>query len=219
MVVLYLFACQVLSANILWLPLLAAPFVALGLILRRLQVAAGALAAFYALAFLCYLPPFEAYKPVPAFAEKIRVESERLGNQVEAGYFNLAVPSLVFYLGRPVFEAYSLEEASGRLKSDKVVYLIVRAEDYAALRAATGLPLEIVDSKPKLYTNARFFLGGLRRDGYKIDRRIGAVYLVTNRSPRHSPVIDHHPGLQRTGESAPAPRQTVTDARPARPQL
>ncbi|RPJ85962.1 MAG: phospholipid carrier-dependent glycosyltransferase, partial [Acidobacteria bacterium] len=75
---LYLFAALILPAGMLWLPLLAVPLVAASLILRRLDHTAAALAVFYTLAFVCYLPPFEAYKPVPAFARTIEAETERL---------------------------------------------------------------------------------------------------------------------------------------------
>ncbi len=191
MVGLYLFAERVFPPGLLWLPLIAAPLVTVSLILRRLDLTAATLALFYALAFVCYLPPFEAYKPVPAFAERIKAE----GAQVEAGYFNFAAPSLVFYLGRPVFESYSLADAATRVRSGNMIFMIVRAEDYDALCEASGLALQIVDSKPKIYTTARFLVEGLKSDGYQIDRSTRAVYLVTNKGLRHSSVVSHNPGF------------------------
>jgi len=189
---LYAFAVRIFpSGPLLWLPLLAAPLIAVSLIFRRLDLTAAGLALFYALAFISYLPPFEAYKPVPAFAERINAEP----TDVEAGYFNFTAPSLVFYLGRPVFESYSLADAATRMRSGKIVFMIVRGEDYDALCKASGLAPQIVDSRPKIYTTARFLAEGLKSDGYQIDRSTRAVYLVTNKGLRHSSVVSRNPGL------------------------
>ncbi|MFB3905976.1 MAG: ArnT family glycosyltransferase [Acidobacteriota bacterium] len=198
MVALYLFAVRILPAGLLWLPLLVSPVVAVSLVLRRFDLTAGGLAVSYALAFVCYLPAFETYKPVSAFAEKIKQETKAFsarGEEVEAGYFNFTAPSLVFYLNRPVFESYSLADAVSRVKSGKMVFMIVGAEDYKALCAASGLALQIVDSRPKIYTTARFLIEGLKSDGYQIDRSTRAVYLVTNKGRRHSSAVSHHPGF------------------------
>ncbi|HXK59276.1 MAG TPA: glycosyltransferase family 39 protein [Acidobacteriota bacterium] len=198
MVALYLFASRILDPGLvpLWLPLLAAPFVVYWLVRQRLDLSAASLAVFYALAFISYLPPFEEYKPIPAFAQKIRELSRVQGRPVEAGYFNLAAPSLVFYTGSPVFEAYSLAEATSRFGSGKLVLMIVRAEDYDALCAASGRPLQIVDSRPKIYTTARFLLKGLTRDGYHNDPTARFVYLISSDSLDETTVIHSDPGLQ-----------------------
>jgi 4-amino-4-deoxy-L-arabinose transferase-like glycosyltransferase len=195
----YLFAAHILRPGLLWLPLLAGPFIAVSLILRRVDLTAAGLAVFYGLAFVCYLPPFEAYKPIPAFAEKIKEETNQLaaeGEEVEAGYYNFTAPSLVFYLNKPVFESYSLADAVARVRSSKMVLIIVGAQDYEPLCTASGLALQIVDSRPKIYTTARFLAEGLKSDGYQIDRSTHAVYLVTNKDLRNSPVVSRHPGLQ-----------------------
>jgi hypothetical protein len=197
-IVFYLFAGLIFPPGLLWLPLLAVPLIAASLIFRRLEYTAAALALFYALAFACYLPPFEAYKPVPAFAETVKAETKRLeaeGKQVEAGYYNFTAPSLVYYLNRPVFESYAMEDAAARMRSSKMVFMIVRAEDYDALSAASGVALQIVDSRPKIYTTARFLVEGLKSDGYQINRTTRAVYLVSNKDLRHSSVIRDNPGL------------------------
>ncbi len=197
-VAVYLFAAHTLRPGLLWLPLLVAPLVAGALALRRLDWTAAALAVFYALAFACYLPPFEAYKPVPGFAQKIKEQTKSLvaeGEQVEVGYYNFAAPSLVFYLNRPIFESYSLTDAVARMRSSKMVFMIVRGEDYNALCEASGSALQIVDSRPKIYTTARFFVEGLKSDGYQIDRSTRAVYLVSNKGLRHSPVVGRNPGF------------------------
>jgi len=197
-VLVYLFAAHTLRPGLLWLPLLVAPLIAGALALRRLDWTAAALAVFYALAFACYLPPFEAYKPVAAFAEKIKEQTKSLvaeGEQVEVGYYNFTAPSLVFYLNRPIFESYSLTDAVARMRSSKMVFMIVRGEDYNALCVASGSALQIVDSRPKIYTTARFFVEGLKSDGYQIDRSTRAVYLVSNKGLRHSPVVGRNPGF------------------------
>jgi hypothetical protein len=182
----------------LWAPLPFALGAAIAFGARRLHSAAFALAVTYTVAFAAYLPSFEIYKPVAAFAQTIRIQTLSVFESAdyEAGYFNFTAPSLAFYLNRPIFETYSLDEALERLRSDKLVFMVVRAEDYPALAAALGRSPQIVDARPKLYTTARIFLEGFKCGRNRINPWARPVYLISNegiRRPRR--VVDHNPGL------------------------
>ena len=195
---LYLFSRMIFpDTRGLWVPVLLAVMVGLLLIARRLHLAVLFLALVFATGLSIYLPAFEVYKPVPAFARTIREQAGR--RRFEAGYLNLASPSLVFYLNQPVFELYSLKEALTKLQSGTMVYMIVDAEDYVRLFNCLGHPPQIVDARPKLYTTARLFLEGLKSGGNNGNPWARPVYLITNQAlqdklPGH---LDRRSGLQR----------------------
>jgi len=61
----------------------------------------SALWAIYLMCTLFYLPAMEEYRPVKLFCREIE---KRISTDNEAGSFGIALPSMVFYLRRPVFE-------------------------------------------------------------------------------------------------------------------
>ena len=164
----------------LWIPLLFIPLVLWGLFRRRFPVMIAGLTLFYAACFIRYLGPLEEYKPVQFFAQTIG----QIEDDLQAGYFGLTAPSLVFYLNQPILELDNLEEAARALRSPRPVYLIVPAGHFQNLVQATGRPLQIVEVRPKLYTTARTLIRGFK--GGRIDNLRSAwtrpVYLITNYS-------------------------------------
>jgi 4-amino-4-deoxy-L-arabinose transferase-like glycosyltransferase len=171
------------GVSLLWVPLL--PLVAAGVLLtvRKLQAAVACLALFYAAAFGLYLRPLEQYKPVEPFARTIGAMLAAPGDAVQAGYFNLASPSLAFYLNQPILELYDLEEAAAVLNRRERIFLIVAAQDYEKLCGAAGFRLEIVEQRPKLYTTARRLIARLKSDpaDFTADSWTRPVLLVSNR--------------------------------------
>jgi len=77
------------------------------------------------------LPDFERYKPARAFCDVIKGQA---GPDALAGYYRFAAPSMVFYLGRPVFEYYNPEELQAVFSSGKEVYCLIKDDDYDAIR-------------------------------------------------------------------------------------
>jgi 4-amino-4-deoxy-L-arabinose transferase-like glycosyltransferase len=165
----------------LWLPLLFVPALVWGLVRRRYALALASLTLFYFASFALYLEPFEAFKPVHHFAERIRANEAQ--QNFQAGYYKLAAPSLAFYLDQPIFELGDLQAAVSLLESETTVYMIVSAEDYSELAQATPQPLQIVEERPKLYTTARTLIEGFRRDRSDNLRESWTrpIYLITNR--------------------------------------
>ena len=76
------------------------------------------------------LPSFRQYQPVPAMAERIR---ERAGRDARVGSYRMALPSLVYYVGRPVFEA---------LTRDELATIVSSGETYCLLRAAQQIHIK-----------------------------------------------------------------------------
>jgi 4-amino-4-deoxy-L-arabinose transferase-like glycosyltransferase len=183
----------------LWLPLLVVPLLAYAFVSRRMLLASFGLALFLGLALGSYLPSFERYKPVPAFAELIRERASSLPRDetLEAGYFNFTAPSLAFYLQDPIFELYDEESAITRLRSSSTVLMIMRAEDYDRLCVRLGRCPEIVASRPKFYTTARLFIEGLKSGRNDHNRWIRPIYLISNQgiAGEISRDINRHPRL------------------------
>jgi 4-amino-4-deoxy-L-arabinose transferase-like glycosyltransferase len=172
------------DTSLLWVPVL--PLAATGFLLaaRRWQAAVASLALFYLAAFGLYLRPMEQYKPVAHFARTILTVQEKSGERIQAGYLNLASPSLTYYLNRPVMELYDIEEAATALHRDEHVFLVVPAQDYEALCEAVGFRPEIVEQRPKLYTTARRLIARLKSDrtDFADNSWTRPVYLVSNRA-------------------------------------
>jgi 4-amino-4-deoxy-L-arabinose transferase-like glycosyltransferase len=73
------------------------------------------------------LPSFRQYQPVPAMAERIQAEADPAAR---IGYFKMGLPSLAYYVNRPVFEAFDLEQIRAVFASGEA-WCLMRANDYA----------------------------------------------------------------------------------------
>ena len=93
------------------------------------------------MAAIFYVPALESFRPVKHFCQLIKTESR--GNE-EAGFFRLAVPSMVFYLERPIFQENSYEQMLKMFESGKRVFCVLAAKDYAVF-ADSGVKIHILD--------------------------------------------------------------------------
>jgi 4-amino-4-deoxy-L-arabinose transferase-like glycosyltransferase len=91
------------------------------------------------------LPSFEAYKPVPGFA---RVLEARAGPDDVVAAYNVAVPSLVYYLQRRVETSYTIDPIRQLIDSRQTVYVILPREDYERIRTEAATPTCIVTTQP-----------------------------------------------------------------------
>jgi 4-amino-4-deoxy-L-arabinose transferase-like glycosyltransferase len=141
---------------------LAGGVIALVLALRR-RVPQSALALGSAFAVMSWvfvatsLPDFEKYKPVARFAEII---SQRAAPQARIGYYRFAVPSLVFYTRRAVFESFDLESLLRVFASGDEVYCLMTAEDYAAVKNSLPGPTYVVVRQPLFDVKVQTLLEG-----------------------------------------------------------
>ena len=91
------------------------------------------------------LPSFEAYKPVPAFANLLLA---RAGPDDVIATHDVAMPSLVFYLRRHVQEVFDLAHLVELLGSERNVYAVVSDDAYEALRREMAVPPCVIDHRP-----------------------------------------------------------------------
>ncbi len=81
----------------------------------------------FLMAALFYVPALEKYRPVKPFCMLIKAES---GENDEAGFFLTAVPSMTFYLERPIFQENNYDQMIKRFSSGKRVFCVLAAKDY-----------------------------------------------------------------------------------------
>jgi 4-amino-4-deoxy-L-arabinose transferase-like glycosyltransferase len=95
------------------------------------------------------MPKIEYYRPIPYFAEVIRLESSKTD---DVGTFSIDTPSLMFYTRRPIFQLWKIDEMIKRLEGDKTVYFVTREDFLETLKQNSQNPekLEVLQSKPLL---------------------------------------------------------------------
>jgi len=101
----------------------------------------------YILAPLVYLPAIEPLRPVKDMCETIKVESQR-GDEV--GYYRASIPSMAFYLHRPIFESLYPDDMVGRFKGERRVFCILTRKDFSYFVGERNLILYVIDRRPKL---------------------------------------------------------------------
>ena len=114
------------------------------------------------------LPSFRQYQPVPAMSDQVRA---RASAGARVGYYRMALPSLTYYLGRPVLELFDPAQLAAALEAGET-WVLMTARDYDAL--APALPVATC-------TAARAPLFDVKI-GNVLDRKpLPELLLVTNR--------------------------------------
>jgi 4-amino-4-deoxy-L-arabinose transferase-like glycosyltransferase len=113
---------------------------------RRKYVAAVSAVLVVLIAFnwilaLRALPDFERYKPVVPLS---RVIEQRAGKDDVIAHFEVALPSMVFYLRRHIEAGLDAEMLKQRLESDRRVFAVIPADRYDALRGKFGVETCVV---------------------------------------------------------------------------
>ena len=98
------------------------------------------------------LPEFERYKPVPGFSRTL--EGRLMAGDVVAHY-QVALPSMVFYLRRHVEQYFDEAPFVAAIRSDRHVYAVLSADDYAALAPQIGARTCIIDHRPTFEVKLR----------------------------------------------------------------
>ena len=123
------------------------------------------------LAVWVMLPDFERYKPVRPLAEAI---DDRAGSAAVIGSYRLGIPSLVYYLRRPVVDMYAPGQIIDLFSSDADVYVVITEHDYRQIQPALPVGTYAVDRRPWLNVHLGSFLAG---------EATQSVLLVSNRRP------------------------------------
>lgn len=102
-----------------------------------------------------YLPAVEPLRPVK---EICRLIDKQSGAGDEAGYYLAPVPSMVYYLRRPIFEEFDPDAMVRRFKSNKTVFCALTEQDYNYFVGRRDLILYVLDRRPRLITQLRRLL-------------------------------------------------------------
>ena len=118
---------------------------------------------------LCTLPDFERYKPVRPFSEIIR---SRASIGAIVGSYKFSLPSMVFYLHRPVMEVVLPDHLRAVFYSSSDVYFIMAEEEYNSVK--DRLPVDT-------YVLARQQMFDLRPKNFLDGSELPQFVLVSNR--------------------------------------
>jgi 4-amino-4-deoxy-L-arabinose transferase-like glycosyltransferase len=114
--------------------------------MKRLEAAVVALlAAMIAINWtfvLRVLPSFERYKPAPAIS---RVLAPRLGPDDAVAYYEVALPSLVYYLRHRVDTYFEKQALIDALHTPRRVFVVLSEGDYQSVEPTIGAPTCVVD--------------------------------------------------------------------------
>ncbi len=92
------------------------------------------------------LPSFERYKPVVPLSEEIR---SRAGSGAAVLHYNVALPSMVFYLRRHVEQIFDDPAALvEKMREAREYYLVLRTPEYEELRGSFPVPTCVIDRRP-----------------------------------------------------------------------
>jgi hypothetical protein len=118
------------------------------------------------------LPSFERYKPVPPLSAAIR---ERFAEGDVVAHYNVALPSMVYYLGRHIDILFDQDAFLQLLRGDRRVFAVLSESDYAQLQPVAGVGTCVLDRRPTVNIKLKAVLA---RDP------LPEVLLISNRCQR-----------------------------------
>ena len=98
------------------------------------------------------LPEFERYKPVPAFSRTLH---DRLAAGDVVAHYQVALPSMVYYLRRHVEQYFDEAPFVAAIQSGKRVFAVLSADDYAALAPRIGAGTCVIERRPTFEVKLR----------------------------------------------------------------
>jgi 4-amino-4-deoxy-L-arabinose transferase-like glycosyltransferase len=117
------------------------------------------------------LPSFERYKPAPAIS---RILAPRLAPEDAVAYYEVALPSLVYYLRHHVDTYFEQQALIDALHTPRKVFVVLKERDYEALLPAFGTPTCVIERFETFDVKLRSVL---RREP------LPHLVLITNRCP------------------------------------
>ena len=107
------------------------------------------------LAASIYIPGIEPLRPVKEMCRQIASQSKP---EDQVGYYDAALPSMAFYLRRPIFEEFDAESMVQRFRSTRAVFCILTEQDYSYFVGTRDLILYVLDRRPRLITQLHLLL-------------------------------------------------------------
>jgi len=147
----------------------------------RLSVGFGGLALslwpLFLLAALVYLPAAEPYRPVRDLCSLIAAHA---ADGDDVGYYRVSVPSMVFYLQRPIFEEFDPDSMTARFRGPGRVFCLLSEQDHNHFVGQRDLILYVLERRKRLATNIRSLLNENARIAQEL-------LLVSNRAASEAP--------------------------------
>jgi hypothetical protein len=112
---------------------------------------------------VCTLPDFERYKPVRPFSEIIR---SRASVGAIVGSYKFSLPSMVFYLHRPVMEVVLPDHLRAVFYSSSDVYFIMAEDEYARIKDRLPVETYVLARQQMFDLKPRNFLEGSELPGF-----------------------------------------------------
>ena len=126
-------------------------------VLASVATLAGSLVIIVWCVVLCSLPDFERYKPVRPFSDVIRARAS-IGAIV--GWYKFALPSMVFYLHRPVMEVVVPDHLRAVFHSTSDVYFVMTEDEYTSVKDRLPVQTYVLARQPMFDLKLRNFLEG-----------------------------------------------------------
>lgn len=120
-------------------------------------VVAGTLVVISWCVVLSLLPDFERYKPVRPFSDIIR---SRASVGAIVGYYKFALPSMVYYLNRPVMEVVLPDHLRAVFYSGSDVYFVMPEADYQNIKDHLTVNTYVLARRQMFDLRAKNFLEG-----------------------------------------------------------
>jgi hypothetical protein len=141
--------------------------------IRCFSTLSASLWATYMVCAVLYLPALESYRPVRSFCKTIEAQ---LREGDEAGFYGTALPSMVYYLRRPIFEGSRPEEMVRRLRSGKRIFCVMSHQDYGYFANQKDLKLYVLDRHSRFAVRLNTLLNAGHFPGDQL-------LLISNRPP------------------------------------
>jgi 4-amino-4-deoxy-L-arabinose transferase-like glycosyltransferase len=106
---------------------------------------------------LCTLPDFERYKPVKPFSAIIR---SRASIGAIVGSYKFSLPSMVFYLHRPIMEVVLPDHLRAVFSSSSDVYFIMAENEYNSVKDRRPVDTYVLARQPMFDLRPKNFLDG-----------------------------------------------------------
>jgi 4-amino-4-deoxy-L-arabinose transferase-like glycosyltransferase len=133
------------------------------------MIVAGALTIVSWCVVLRTLPDFERYKPVRPFSAIVR---SRASPGAIVGYYKFALPSMVYYLNRPIMEVLLPDHLRAVFSSSSDIYFVMPEDEYDSVK--NRLPV-------KTFVLARQQMFDLRPMNFLHDSELPEFVLISNR--------------------------------------
>ena len=121
------------------------------------------------------LPSFERYKPVPRLSAVIQ---QRILPGDVVAHYNVALPSMVFYLRRHIDVLFDRAAFLQALQQDRTVFAVLSAGDYAALQPEIRVPTCVLERQSTVNVKLKAVLAR---------EPLPEVLLITNRCDPRTP--------------------------------